>query len=1207
MKKYIRGILSLILSLTMFCALGASLNVYAYECDDEYGYCYNEKSDGTLSIVGFRNKKSSVVNIPETIKDKVVTEIAQAAFKDNKRITKVNVPESVTTIRQWAFSGCSNLTEIKLPDNINLIEKYAFENCSLLKNVNIPKNITKIGYYVFKNCSSIDNIDIPSNVKYIIGDPFSGCVSLNSITVAADNKYFVSDGDVLFNIDKTRLIFASKKIENYTVPDGVEYIEEGAFYQNKNLKSIVLPEGLKTIYDHAFYGCSNLTSITFPSGLEIIRDDAFSGCKSLSKITFNDDLKTIKSGAFFDCDGLTNITIPSGVETIEEKAFAGCKNITGFSVSSKNSYYKAIDGILFDKSGYTLLACPASKSGSYSTPNTVRRIGAYAFYECDKITDVTVYFSQYAPSVGDYAFFGCGELKSYKHVFFKDSGTYQCSDLNVGYKSFSNCTKLETVSLNTMYTIKSYAFENCTSLKNIRGISDISVILTGVFKNCTSLTEMDIPKGVTEICPEAFSGCINLSKVTLNNNLTSIYSDAFANCTSLTSINIPASVKLISANAFDYCSNLTDVNISNEVSDLSIESNSFYGCNKIISIYIPAGVKVPSFAIEGCGGLLNAEIDEAHPSECSIDGVIYNKNKNTLVSVPEGISGPFIVPDFVEIIGGAFHQCDKIKSVVIPKNVVEIRGNMSAAANLEEIIVDDNNSTYKSVDGLLIEKKTGNLICIPSGIEGKIVLPDEVCSMEYSAFERCRRITDIVLSNNMDIKRLVIAFKMCKNLDTISVLDDNPLYSYDNGVLFNKDKTEILYCSRNKTGEYVIPDGVESIGEYAFFKCNFLESVVFPRGLKKISLGAFYDCDSLTSVMIPARTETIISPRFGYYSYFSDYYPSVEGWYYTDSTFTVYGYEGTYAEIFANNWGYNFEAVYCSHEETELKNYKKATCVQNGYSGDLCCVECLKTLKKGETTVASIHDGEVTVSGYPATCTTSGLTDGVYCNSCGKTVKEQEIIPALGHDEEVIPGYAASCTESGKTEGIKCARCGEIIKAQTSISALGHSFENYVPDNNATCTADGTKTAKCIRCDATETVTDVGSSKGHTLVTDKSVDPTCTESGLTEGSHCSVCGKTIEKQEVIPALGHEDENDDGICDVCDKSINPDADCDKNGHTDSNKDGVCDKCGETMPEVKNCTCICHKSSRFAKFIYKLFRFFWRIFGMNKSCACGKVHY
>jgi LPXTG-motif cell wall-anchored protein len=112
----------------------------------------------------------------------------------------------------------------------------------------------------------------------------------------------------------------------------------------------------------------------------------------------------------------------------------------------------------------------------------------------------------------------------------------------------------------------------------------------------------------------------------------------------------------------------------------------------------------------------------------------------------------------------------------------------------------------------------------------------------------------------------------------------------------------------------------------------------------------------------------------------------------------------------------------------------------------------------------------------------------------------------------------ATCTEDG-SKSIHCKDC-DVTKDSTVVSALGHSFTDYISNDDATCTADGTKTAKCDRCDVTDTVTDTDSAKGHTEVIDPAVDATCTETGLTQGSHCSQCGEILVEQTVVDKIGH---------------------------------------------------------------------------------------
>ena len=187
-----------------------------------------------------------------------------------------------------------------------------------------------------------------------------------------------------------------------------------------------------------------------------------------------------------------------------------------------------------------------------------------------------------------------------------------------------------------------------------------------------------------------------------------------------------------------------------------------------------------------------------------------------------------------------------------------------------------------------------------------------------------------------------------------------------------------------------------------------------------------------------------------------------------------------------------------------------------------------------------------------ATCTTLKT-----CKLCGITEGE-----ALGHIEEIIPAKAATCEEAGLTEGKKCSRCGDTLVEQQIIPALGHNYTSEVT-KPATCVETGIKTFTCTKCgDTYEEVipmlehkqatreenrvepdcTNSGSydtvtyctecneelsretttipALGHNMIVDEAKDPTCTETGLTEGSHCSRCDYKVE-QEVIEALGHD--------------------------------------------------------------------------------------
>ena len=162
-----------------------------------------------------------------------------------------------------------------------------------------------------------------------------------------------------------------------------------------------------------------------------------------------------------------------------------------------------------------------------------------------------------------------------------------------------------------------------------------------------------------------------------------------------------------------------------------------------------------------------------------------------------------------------------------------------------------------------------------------------------------------------------------------------------------------------------------------------------------------------------------------------------------------------------------------------------------------------------------VEDSEV-----PATCTTAGLTAGKHCSVCNEILKAQTEIPALGHDfsKEWTIDKEATCTEKG-SKSHHCTRC-EVKSDETEIPTKEHSESNWIIDKEATCTEDGSKHTECTVCHTT-IKTEKISALGHTDVIDNAVEPTCTTSGLTQGKHCSTCGKILQAQTEIPALGHD--------------------------------------------------------------------------------------
>ena len=250
-----------------------------------------------------------------------------------------------------------------------------------------------------------------------------------------------------------------------------------------------------------------------------------------------------------------------------------------------------------------------------------------------------------------------------------------------------------------------------------------------------------------------------------------------------------------------------------------------------------------------------------------------------------------------------------------------------------------------------------------------------------------------------------------------------------------------------------------------------------------------------------------------------------------------------------------------------------ATCTSKG-KAERKCERCGIKVEK-ELRMLSHTESEWIID-KEATCSEEGKRHKECTGGCGYIFKE-EIIPKKPHDF-VVSSCTATCIDDGISY-YKCTVCGT-EKSGDIVKALGHDWSGeWVVTKEPTCTRKGTETLTCTRCDKTQTRPI--EALGHQVVIDPAVPATCTEPGLSEGSHCGRCGEVLKAQETV-IKPHRDADGDGKCDECGKEINHSTDL-------------------------NCDCICHKTHWLMKFKYAILRFFWKLFKIGKSCDCGATHY
>ena len=271
-------------------------------------------------------------------------------------IRTVVVSPGITRIGDYAFEDCGNLTSVTLPDGLLEIGDAVFRSCTALKSIAIPSTVTGIEDGAFSE-TGIREILIPAATVALGHDAFWACYELRAITVEAGNPAYLSEDGVLFDREKTTLIrYPAKKAEReYTVPESVRTILDGAFEENHNLERIQLPTGLETIGGWAFQANTALKEITIPDSVTSLGYGAFADCSALERAVVGKGVRDLQISTFGACSALTEVVLPDTLVNIWEQVFGDCVSLkrivlpAGMTFVSDGAFYgcSALEEVVF--------------------------------------------------------------------------------------------------------------------------------------------------------------------------------------------------------------------------------------------------------------------------------------------------------------------------------------------------------------------------------------------------------------------------------------------------------------------------------------------------------------------------------------------------------------------------------------------------------------------------------------------------------------------------------------------------------------------------------------------------------------------------------------------------------------------------------------------------------------------------------------------
>ncbi len=339
-------------------------------------------------------------------------------------------------------------------------------------------------------------------------------------------------------------------------------------------------------------------------------------------------------------------------------------------------------------------------------------------------------------------------------------------------------------------------------------------------------------------------------------------------------------VTAIGDGAFHGCENIETVTMPDSI--VSIGNRAFYGCYKLTEVTIPKNVEeIGEAPFAHCEHIVKINVAEGNKTFKSIDGVLYDDIEKRLVQFPLGKEGEYSIPEGIKIIGASAFREAKIGWLTIPASLetiehgtYDIYPSLYYCYSLKGFSVAEGSKNFAAYDDALYNIKDKELVQYPMRKEaGTVKIAPDTKSIGQCAFYFCDNITELILPEGLEtikdyafdssgsFKTVNIpqsvtkigydAFSSCSDLESINVDENNTAYSSDDGVLYDKEQTQLIRFPQSKAGSYKVLDTTKKIGSYAFDDCRMLTEVEIPDGVEVLDYCCFNGCEGLTEIEVP--------------------------------------------------------------------------------------------------------------------------------------------------------------------------------------------------------------------------------------------------------------------------------------------------------------------------------------------------------------------